>query len=300
MPSPHLPGAGFEALSAPFGVRARAWSIEDLVKGDRVDGDLAAHLAQTVSEHGLVVFEGAALDTARLAALARCLGDPIAPEIPHEIGLADPTHREVVELSNVRPDGQLVHIDDTQAVLLRGFERWHTDGSYQAAPPTFTVLAAVDLPRRGGQTQFADMRAALRVLPPEQRSEMAELALVHSYEHWRANHPGRLPQPGDDESSRFAPVEHLWIRTLDDGTQALYMGAFASHVVGMPEADGRQWLAEVEAQLSVHDLVYEHQWRPGDVVVFDSRTTLYRSLRYDIANERRVLRRVMVQTAGIR
>ena len=156
------------------------------------------------------------------------------------------------------------------------------------------MLYAIEVTKRGGQTQFADMRKALTLLPAERRGEMAELKLVHSYEYSRANNPGHMEPMSEEEKAKYPPVEHPWIRSHSDGTQSLYMGGHASHIVGRDEASSRQWFAEIEAQLPVHDVVYEHQWQPHDLVVWDNRTTLHRLLPYDIVNERRVMRRITV------
>jgi len=106
--------------------------------------------------------------------------------------------------------------------------------------------------------------------------------------------PGRMNPMSEDERAKYPPVEHPWIRTHADGSQSLYMGGHASHIAGRGEAESRQWFAEIEAQLSVHDVVYEHQWQADDLLVWDNRTLLHRLLPYDIANERRVMRRVTV------
>ena len=99
----------------------------------------------------------------------------------------------------------------------------------------------------------------------------------------------------DDERAKYPPVEHPWVRTqCSTARQSLYMGAHASHIVGRDPVESRQWFAEIEAQLSVHDLVYQHQWQVNDLVVWDNRTTLHRLLGYDIANDRRVMRRITV------
>jgi alpha-ketoglutarate-dependent taurine dioxygenase len=138
------------------------------------------------------------------------------------------------------------------------------------------------------------MRAALQMLPPEDRSEMAGLQVQHSYEWSRSKNPGHMEPMTDDERAKFPPVTHPWIRTHHDGSQSLYMGGHAQQIVGRSEADSQQWFGEIEAQLSLLDLVYEHQWQANDLVVWDNRTTLHRALPYDIANERRVMRRITV------
>lgn len=275
----------FEPIDAPFGAFVHGLSPDGL--GNRDVDRLQAGLL----EHGLLVFRGRAIEAAELVAIGRAFGEL---EILPEPDKRHPVHPEIFDLTNVRPDGRLVAFDEPQSVFLRGTERWHTDSSFREVPALCTMLYAVEVPTRGGQTQFADMRKALQVLPPEQRDEIAELRLVHSYEYSRANNPGRMDPMSDEEREKYPPIEHPWIRTHPDGSQSLYMGGHASHIVGRDPDRSRQWFAEIEAQLSVHDVVYEHRWQPHDLLVWDNRTLLHRLLPYDIANERRVMRRITV------
>ena len=283
--TPAAGGVDVEPLDAPLGARLRGLDPAAISPAHR------ELLGTALFDHGLLLVRDEDLTPAELVALGRAFGEL---EILPEPEKRHPDHPEIFDLTNVRPDGQIVHRDEPQAVFLRGTERWHTDSSFRAVPALCTMLYAVEVPRRGGQTQFADMRKALRLLPPDQRQQMHDLRLVHSYEYSRANNPGRLDPMTDEERRKYPPVEHPWIRTHGDGSQSLYMGGHASHIAGRDESDSRTWFAEIEAQLSVHDVVYEHQWRAGDLLVWDNRTLLHRLLPYDIANERRVMRRVTV------
>ncbi|MEM7091435.1 MAG: TauD/TfdA family dioxygenase [Actinomycetota bacterium] len=258
---------------------------------DAIDPDAVSALHQGLFDHGVLIVRGAGIDAGQLVAIGRAFGEL---EILPEPEKRHPEHPEIFNLSNVRPDGELVVFEEPQAVFLRGTERWHTDSSFREVPALCTMLYAVEVPQRGGQTQFADMRQALRLLPPDDRAAMSDLRVVHSYEYSRANNPGRMDPMTDEERAKYPPVEHPWLRTHDDGSQSLYMGGHASHVVGWDPAVSRQRFAEIEAQLSVHDVVYEHRWQADDLLVWDNRTLLHRLLPYDIANERRVMRRVTV------
>ena len=276
----------FAPLTAPLGAFVHGFD-----PSQEPDESLTQALAAGLLEHAVLVFRGNELTPTQLVQLGQTFGKL---EILPEPDKRHPDHPEIFDLTNVRPNGTLVEFDEPQAVFLRGTQRWHTDSSFRAVPALCTMLYAKEVPTRGGQTQFADMRKALRLLPPEDRAEIAELRLVHSYEFSRANNPGRMEAMSDDERAKYPPVEHPWIRTNLDDSQSLYMGGHASHIVGRDVDESRHWFAEIEAQLSVHDVVYEHQWQPHDLVVWDNRTTLHRLLGYDIANERRVMQRITV------
>lgn len=279
----------FDPIEAPLGAFAHGFD-----PAATSDPEFIAALAGGLLKHSVLVFRGNEISPADLVALGRAFGEL---EILPEPDKRHPDHPEIFNLTNVRTDGEIVEFDEPQAVFLRGTQRWHTDSSFREIPALCTMLYAVEVPASGGQTQFANMRRALDLLPPEDRADMAALSLVHSYEYSRANNPGRMDPMSDDEKAKYPPVIHPWVRTHADGTQSLYMGGHASHIEGRDEAASRRWFEEIEAQLSVHDVVYEHQWQANDLVVWDNRTTLHRLMGYDIANERRVMRRVTV--AGV-
>lgn len=275
----------FEPFTAPLGARVVGLDPDALGPGE------VAALGDALFTYGLLLIRGQQINAAQLVAIGRAFGEL---EILPEPDKRHPEHPEIFNLSNVRADGDVVEFDEPQAVFLRGTERWHTDSSFREIPALCTILSALEVPKRGGQTQFADMRKALGLVPADERAEMEGASLVHSYEWSRSMNPGRMNPMSEEERAKYPPVEHPWIRTHADGSQSLYMGGHASHIVGRDEAESRQWFAEIEAQLSVHDVVYEHQWQADDLLVWDNRTLLHRLLPYDIANERRVMRRVTV------
>jgi len=232
-----------------------------------------------------------AISASQLVQLGRAFGDL---EILPEPDKHHPDHPEIFNLTNVRPDGALVSYDDAQAVFLRGTQRWHTDSSFRPVPALCTMLYAVEVPDAGGETQFADMRLAFDRLSPDERTEISSLRLVHSYEYSRANNPGVMEPMSDDERAKYPPVEHPWARMNSDGRRSLYMGGHASHIAGQDPTSSRRRFAELEAELLTDEVVYEHHWRPGDLVVWDNRTMLHRLMAYDIAHCRRVMRRITV------
>ncbi|MGZ0175866.1 MAG: TauD/TfdA dioxygenase family protein [Acidimicrobiales bacterium] len=281
----------FDPLAAPLGAFVRNFDPAATPTTAFVE-----RLAQGLQSHAVLIFRSDDANTgtispAQLVQLGRAFGEL---EILPEPDKRHADHPEIFNLSNVRPDGGLVEVDEPQAVFLQGTQRWHTDSSFREIPALCTMLYAVEVTERGGQTQFADMRKTLGLLPAKQRTEIEALQLVHSYEYSRANNPGHMEPMTDDERAKYPPVKHPWVRRNADGSQSLYMGAHASHIVGRDPVESRVWFAEIEAQLSVHDLVYQHQWQVNDLVVWDNRTTLHRLLGYDIANDRRVMRRITV------
>ena len=248
-------------------------------------------LAAGLIEHSVLVFRGTPMSAARLVDLGRAFG-PL--EILPEPDKRHPDHPEIFELTNVGRDGAVVDRDEPQAVFLRGTERWHTDSSFRVMPSRCTMLYAVEVPARGGETEFADMYRAADELPDDLRRRVDGRSLVHSYAYSRANNPGRLDPMSEEELARYPPVVHPLVRVHPDGRRSLYLGGHAAAVDGLGAAEGRALIDEVEAHATQDHLVYRHHWQPDDLVVWDNRSTLHRLRPYDIGVDRRVMRRITV------
>ncbi len=258
-------------------------------------GPLAAvpveELAAGLAAHGVLVFRGAAIRPERFVEIGRAFGEL---EILPEPDKRHPGHPEIFDLSNVGPDGGVVAYEEPQSVFLRGTERWHTDSSFREIPCLCTMLNAIEVPPEGGETEFADMRAAHDALDAQRRAELAGLMVVHSYEYSRANTPGEMEPMSDEERAKYPPVRHPLVRVDADGRRSLYLGGHASHIDGWPEQRGRELLAELVALAGQDRFVYRHVWERNDLVVWDNRWTLHRLRPYDIARHRRVMQRITV------
>ena len=159
------------------------------------------------------------------------------------------------------------------------------------------MLYAVEVPDAGGETQFANMYAALEQLPDDLREGVNGKRLIHSYVYSRANNPGRMDPMSPEEEAKYPAVSHPWVRTHKDGRQSLYMGGHVSHVEGMDLDEGRELVEEVLVAATKSEFVYEHHWAENDLVIWDNRSTLHRLRPYEISARRRIMRRVTV--AGV-
>jgi taurine dioxygenase len=172
---------------------------------------------------------------------------------------------------------------------------WHTDKSYHAEPSLMTMLHALELPPDGGDTQFANTAAGYAALSEEAKREISGLRVVHSWEASRRNLGG--PLASDAQKRERPPVTHPLVRTHPNtGEKTLYLGLHTSHVVGMPEAEGRALLDRLLEHTTQRPFIYVHTWRRGDLVMWDNRCLLHRAARnYDMARHRRVLQRTVVR-----
>ena len=185
----------------------------------------------------------------------------------------------------------------TAAPATHGNYFWHTDKSYHAVPSLLTMLHAIQVPPAGGDTLFANMHMAWDALPEGEKRALDGLRAIHSWEASRRNTGNR---PATEEQKRERPpVSHPLVRTHPaTGRKSLYLGMHVDRIEGMPEAESRALLDDLLERATVPANVYRHEWRAGDLVMWDNRCLLHRADRnYDMAAHPRVLHRTVVKGA---
>jgi len=158
-------------------------------------------------------------------------------------------------------------------------------------PGALSMLFAHVVPPIGGETEFADLRAAYDALTPAMQARIEDLVVEHSIFHSR----GQLGHTDytDAERAALPPARHRLVRVHPgSGRKTLYLGSHASHVVGWPMPDGRLLLRDLTEHATQREFVHRHTWRVGDLVIWDNRCTLHRGRPYDDAVHPRDLRRV--------
>jgi alpha-ketoglutarate-dependent taurine dioxygenase len=173
--------------------------------------------------------------------------------------------------------------------------RWHTDKSYYPEPPMLTALYAVELPPCGGDTEFANTTIGYAALAEETKRRIAGLRVVF---YWGAGaRKTGASRRSEAEARDHPPVDHPLVRTHPEtGRKALYLGNHASHILGMPEAEGRALLDELVEHTTQRQFVYTHRWRKGDLVMWDNRCLLHRAVaNYEMGRYRRILHRSVVR-----
>ena len=242
-----------------------------------------------MDRYGVLVFRDQPMDQAEQVACARQFG-------PLDAGLRKATgaptrfhHDELIDISNVALDGSVADAGNAKLAGTLANQLWHTDSSFQPLPIKYSMLSAVTLPAQGGDTEWADMRAAYDALDDELKALVAGRSAHHSTFHSRI-------LLGDDkytpeQLNRFPPAEWPLVRT-HPGSQRklLFVGVHCDRVSGMTVPEARLLIAELLEHATQRQFVYRHQWRTGDYVMWDNRATLHRGRRYDLT-VRRDLRR---------
>ena len=170
---------------------------------------------------------------------------------------------------------------------------WHTDNTFKHVPARCSLLLAREIPEQGGDTEFADMRAAYDALPQTKKDKIEDLIAEHSIENSRRSMG--IDVFNEEVSKELPPVQQVLVRfNPATGRKALYIASHASQIVGWSQEKGRALLDELMAHASQSQFVFRHQWRPGDLIVWDNRCTMHRATEYDDLNARRDLQRTTV------
>jgi alpha-ketoglutarate-dependent 2,4-dichlorophenoxyacetate dioxygenase len=182
-------------------------------------------------------------------------------------------------------------------MMMLANQLWHTDSSFKRVPGKFSFLSAHEVPPSGGQTEFADLRAAYDALDLATKERIEGLVAEHSIFYSR-----RLvgyTEFSDEERTALPPVPQTIVRIHPaTGRKTLYLASHASHIIGWPVEQGRALLDQLIEFATQPCFVYQHRWRVGDLVVWDNRCTLHRGRPYDDANFRRDMRRTTVEDSA--
>jgi alpha-ketoglutarate-dependent 2,4-dichlorophenoxyacetate dioxygenase len=260
----------------------------------RLDDATFAAIEEAFETYSVLVFPGQNLDDDAQIAFSRRFGD-LEKTQGHIANNFTISHVSVI--TNLDPDGNLMAVDDPRVQYRLGQRNWHSDSSFKRVPAKASLLHARKLPPDGGDTQFASLRAAYDALPEARKRELADKVAIHHYAYSRRN--GGYALTNEDEDKRFPPVPQAIIRENPvNGRKALYVGSHASHIRGMPEAEGNALLKELLEFATQEKFTYLHHWQAGDLVMYDNRAALHRARPYKITEHARILHRTTVAGEG--
>jgi alpha-ketoglutarate-dependent 2,4-dichlorophenoxyacetate dioxygenase len=196
------------------------------------------------------------------------------------------------DVSNLGQDNQPLAREDRRRLFNLGNQLWHSDSSFRAIPAKYSLLSGRVVVARGGNTEFADMRAAWDALDDETRQTAEDLVCEHSLIYSR----GLLgfTELSAEERAMFAPVSQRLVRTHPvSGRRSLYLASHAGTIVGWPMPEARAFLRDLNEHATQPQFVHVHKWRQYDLVMWDNRQTMHRVRRFD-EREIRDMRRTTV------
>jgi alpha-ketoglutarate-dependent 2,4-dichlorophenoxyacetate dioxygenase len=265
-----------------------------------IDAATVGAFWDAIDRYAVLVFRDQRLSDAQLHDFAARFGDL---EIGRSAARGGPRRLaipQIGDISNLDLNGNVRALEDRRRLDSLGNRLWHTDASYMPVPVVLGMLHAVAVPPAsalgGGETEFADMRAAYDALPATMQAAIDGLIVEHDVFWSRAQIGFTEFPPGERE--QYLPSPQKLVR-LHPGSKrkTLYLSAHASHVVGWPVADGRLLLLDLTTHATQPMFVYRHEWRVGDVVIWDNRCTMHRGRPHD-EHQPRDLRRATTLDIG--
>ena len=195
----------------------------------------------------------------------------------------------IADLSNLDRRGQTIAPEDRVWLFKLGDRLWHSDSSFRPVPAKYSILSGRAIPAAGGNTEFADMRAAYDALDDAAKAEVASLVCRHSLIYSRASIG--FTELTDDEIAAFRPVRQRLVRTHPvTGRKSLFLSAHAGAIEGWTRPEASMFLRDLTEHATQRRFVYAHAWRRHDMVMWDNRTTMHRARRFP-AGEIRDMRR---------
>jgi len=194
------------------------------------------------------------------------------------------------DISNVDENGEIMRSDNRRRMYSLGNRLWHTDASFQDPPGRYSMLSAKVVPPVDADTEYADLRAAYDALPESEKARLEGLRVHHSIAYSRQTLGFEF---SDGEQDALKGAIHPLVRTIPRSKRrSLYVASHASRIIDWPVPEGRLLLRDLIEHATQPEFVYRHQWRVGDLVIWDNRCTMHRARPFDDARYRRELRRV--------
>ncbi len=267
-----------------FGAELRGVTLDDVVNDD------AAYKAVRAAfeEHSVLVFRNQTVTDDLQIAFSKRFG-PL--EITKVGAIGTGTH--LIILTTIGPDGKVVAPDSRLALRNKANQLWHTDSTFKQIPALSSVLSARIIPARGGETEYVSTRLAWEKLDKATQARLETYFVWHDYAHSRGKIAPDLASPEERAALPPACWRMVWKNPVN-GRSALYLASHAYAIEGMDKADGLKLIEELMAAATAPGLSYMHQWKSGDVVMWDNRATMHRGRPWP-ALEPRLMVRTTIQ-----
>ena len=276
-----------ERLHSEFGAQISGIDLN----GSFSDGEAIA-IVEAIDTFSFLVFPEQELDDATQLAFTRRIG---APEPNHARLGRDGVIDYFGTVGNVQKNGKVLGNDHEATKFLTGNNMWHTDSSFREVPSFVSINYATEVPEEGGQTQYVSARSAYDRLSDEVKQTIDPLIVFHDYVYSRS----KVAPVTKSHAASLPPVKQKLVRkNSNNGAKNFYVGSHAREVVGWDEDRSRELLDGLLDGATGADHIYTHQWKPGQLVVWDNRCLLHRGTGYDADKYRRYMRQTRVVGKG--
>jgi alpha-ketoglutarate-dependent 2,4-dichlorophenoxyacetate dioxygenase len=251
-----------------------------------------------MDKYAVLVFRDQDLSDAQQIAFTRHFGELESYKTP---GYVRPAGKQrlgpgIADFSNLDDDGNVMSGEDRLWFFKLGDRLWHSDSSFRPVPTKYSLLSGRVLPSWGGNTEFADMRAAYDALDRRTKAEIEPLICLHSLRYSREVIGFTDLTP--EEIEAFRPVRQRLVRTHPiTGRKSLFLAAHAGAIEGWAIPEARVILRDLTEHATQREFVYSHVWRVDDLVMWDNRQTMHRARRFN-RHEVRDMRRTTLAGAA--
>ena len=280
---------------------ATVWPVADTFVAEIGDVDLSKPLSDAdfrvvedaFERYAVLIFPDQVLSQDQHIAFARRFG-PIDRSMIVEVeGAKARVPGEIADVSNLDSRGEILAPDNRLRQFQLGNQLWHTDSAFKHVPAKASLLYQRSIAQTGGQTEFADMRAAWDALPDAMKRKVEGLVAEHAIAYSRAKLGFAMTE---NELRALPPVRQVLVRHHPvSGRTSLYLAAHAGRIVGMTDPAGKALLAELMAFATQRQFVHTHRWRVNDVVMWDNRCTMHRGRAFDDQRWKRDAQRATVE-----
>jgi alpha-ketoglutarate-dependent 2,4-dichlorophenoxyacetate dioxygenase len=252
-----------------------------------------AEIEAAIAQHAILVFRDQRISDDQQLDFSRCFGDL---EETKGTGISKPgeqrLHPAFADVSNLDKDNIVLARDNRRRLYSLGNMLWHSDSSFKTVPASYSLLSGRVVVARGGETQFADMRAAWDALDDQTKTEAEGLICEHSLIYSRILLGfGELTE---EEKATMCPVRQPLVRTHPlSGRKSIYLSSHIGKIIGWPVPEALAFIRDLTEQATRPEFVYTHRWQPFDLIMWDNRCTMHRARRYD-STEMRDMRRTTV------
>jgi len=259
--------------------------------------DEARAIEDGMDKYAVLIFHGQDISDDQQQAFARNFGERENPRGGTVAKAEDARLTSGLnDVSNLGKDGKPLPRDNRTHLFDLGNCLWHSDSSFRPIPAKFSLLSARVVNPNGGNTEFADMRAAYDALDDETKAEIEDMVCEHSLMVSRGS-LGFVDYT-DEEKEMFKPVRQRLVRTHPGhGRKSLYLSSHAGSIVGMSVPEARVLLRDLNERATQPEFVYVHKWTRHDLVMWDNRQTMHRVRRYDQSQPRDMRRATVAGTA---
>lgn len=256
-------------------------------------------LENAMDRFAVLVFRGQAIDddqqlafSRNFGALEQAIGSSVTTVENRRLGM------EFADVSNLGKDNRIMAPDNRQRMFNLGNRLWHSDSSFRPVPSKYSILSGRIVAPSGGNTEFADMRAAYAALDDATKAKIEDLVCEHSLMHSRAQIG--FDTYTDEGRESFRPVLQPLVRTHPvTGRKSLYLASHAGTIVGWPVPEAKAFLRDLIEHATQREFVYAHEWQANDLVMWDNRTTMHRVRSFDAHTVVRDMRRTTVAGDGV-